>query len=134
MEFLGPKFESGGGSEERTGTAGVFGIVDNRFNRRASVGLIVRAPSPPTYIVDIRRFALFPPDEGVFDRFSLGLGDTCSLPEPLFDPPNDAESSKLPCDCPRGGGCNDFVRACLAAAAFAAAFDPGTPFGIREAG
>ena len=31
------------------GPLGKFGFIDMRFNRRASVGLIVRAPSPVTW-------------------------------------------------------------------------------------
>jgi hypothetical protein len=38
------------------GSGGAGGMMDMRFNLRASVGLIVRAPSPVACAMDIRRF------------------------------------------------------------------------------
>lgn len=61
------------------GNGGAFGIIDIRFNRRASVGLIVRAPRPVACalpgITDNRLL-----DEGVWFLCVLGLaGDRAVL-------------------------------------------------------
>ena len=75
---------SGGGSACGVGgvygIGGGFGIMDILFNRRASVGLIVRAPRPVACalpgIIDI----LLLLDDGVFDNWKLGLaGDLAAL-------------------------------------------------------
>ena len=70
--------------ESGCGVGGVFGIggagcnIDNLFNLRASVGLIVRAPSPVACagITDIR----FAEDDGVFAVLSADLpGDRVAV-------------------------------------------------------
>lgn len=63
------------------GIGGGLGIMDNLFNLRASVGLIVRAPRPVACalpgIIDI----LLLLEDGVFDNWKLGLaGDLVVLP------------------------------------------------------
>ena len=52
---------SGWENEGIDGTVSFFGAVESRRSLRRSVGLIVRAPNPPTYKVDCLRFPL-PPD------------------------------------------------------------------------
>lgn len=87
---------------------GKLPAVDSLFARRASVGLMVRAPKPPTCNVDCR---LFPDDDGVcvlcteVRAGEVGLG--------VVDAPLTGVA-EVGCRWLaggfRGGGCRDFVR------------------------
>lgn len=49
---------------EAAGSGGAWGIIDNRFSLCASVGLMVRAPSPVAWC-GIRDILLFAEEDGV---------------------------------------------------------------------
>jgi hypothetical protein len=100
---------SGCGVNGACGIGGRGGAIDSRFNLRASVGLIVRAPNPPWCIVDCLLLPL--PDDGV--------GPRCAVVRPGEDPGNEGAFAltgvvtfglSSPCEAIRTGGCKDFVR------------------------
>lgn len=90
--------------------------MESRFSRRASVGLIVRAPRPPWCIVDCLLLLL--PEDGV--------APLCAAVRPGEAPENEVAVAftgvvilgfNRPCEVFRDGGCKDFVRAVRAAVA-----------------
>lgn len=97
------------------GVGGVFGIggagciIDNRFARRASVGLIVLAPSP---------VAIGVPDPGIMDILFVDEGVVVRFPGDFVAKEADLVCSGVmlftvkSCPC-RVGGCNDLVFAAL---------------------
>ena len=114
MLFLGSKDGDAGVALWESAGGGGVRIVDKRFRRLASVGLIVRAPSPEACgIVDMRRLD---PGAGIADFWVRELGDFSAIANWLGRACSGVKVGfrGTPVEtCCRGGGCKDFVFAFL---------------------